>query len=153
MNQSASITLPRAAPGGAKLPQAALPELIAASLYENVFDRGVRAIYERASPAAPPALALPPARPPLALPSAAELAALVNAALLAATRAALNLKRGDLGRAKYQSGVVLKQQLLTSLQGRARCPVRASRPGHKGRYLDRWAEPAAVAALPGRYGG
>ncbi len=45
------------------LAQAALPELIAASHYQTVCQRGVRAIFDRATPGALPALVPLPARP------------------------------------------------------------------------------------------
>ena len=56
----------------AALAQAGLPELIAASPYQNVFHRGVRPLYDHRSPDILPVLTPPPARPQPGGPSSAE---------------------------------------------------------------------------------
>ncbi len=134
------------------LSQAALPELIAASHYQTVYQRGVRTIFDRATPGALPALAPLPARPRPASPTAAEFSALMSAALFAAARTARLLQRGDLWRAKYQCDNVLKQHLLTLLEWHAQAgPGQGVETWDDGRHLERWAEPAALAALPAAF--
>ena len=128
-----------------------LPQLVDQSPYHGVLRRGVRVLFDKDAPGRQltlPAAWLTPPPPP----AQAEFLALVNQALLTATRTARLLKRGELWPAKQQCDTELKRCLLTMLEWRARASHGADYDTwYDGRYLQQWADPPALAALPSTF--
>jgi aminoglycoside 6-adenylyltransferase len=146
----ADFAITRAGSGAADL-----PALLRASPYRTVYRRGVRALYDAASPDQPPSpLAPPPARA-LQLPTAGEFDHHVRLTLLLVNRTARLLLRGDLWRAREHYECRLRRQTLTLLEWHAWGLGGASPPDtwHDGRFLEQWADPRALAALPGTLAG
>lgn len=127
-----------------------LQDWLAATPYSFVLSRGVRALVDKGPPPSPHPGGFQAPTP--AHPSDEQFAALVQRIWLNAARVGQFLARGDLWRAKHVCDGVLKQYLLTLLEWHARA---VHGPGydtwHEGRYLDEWADPRAVAALPATF--
>lgn len=123
-------------------------QMLEASPYQLIFRRGVRVLYDRAAGQVPLILAAPAGASP-AHPTPGEFLTTVSQALLAAIRVAKLLRRGELWGAKQQCDCDLKQCLLTMLEWHARATKgRETDTWHEGRFLEEWADPRAVAALP-----
>lgn len=116
--------------------------------HHNVFARGLRVLVDKYPQREP--IDLPVRLEPL--PDAEQLATHVRAFLLDCTRAAKFIDRGDIWRAQAVISRTLHDQVLTMMTWHAR-----SRHGdayetwYGGRYVERWADARAVAALPGLF--
>jgi len=141
----ADFVLARADPSAASL-----EAILHASPYRNVFHRGLRPLYAAFSPAQPPpAPALPPPRP-AAPPSAGAFEQHAAHTLLLASRAARLCRRGDHWRARDHVECRLRPRLLAMLEWHA-CAASPNAPPdiwHDGRFIEAWASPRALAALP-----
>lgn len=126
-------------------------QLMAASPYQDVFERGVRLLFDKNGTAEPGPLPWMAGSKP-AHPTQKEFAAAVDGFLLQASRVARFLRRGDLWRAKQLADNGLKERLLAMLawQARARYGL-AYDTWYNGRFLDEWADPEAIQRLPGTF--
>ena len=132
--------------------QAGLREILESSPYSDVFERGMRVVLDRSGAEAGPSFSITAPKVP-AHPMEAEFSALVSRVLLGALRAAGMLKRGELWWAKQQCDCELKHCLLAMLEWHARATLGADRDTwHDGRFLEEWAAPRAVEALPATFG-
>lgn len=125
---------------------ATLAEMMSATLYQAVYRRGVRVLLDK-SDLRPP---LPEPEPAaLTHPSPAEFEEALARAWLEALRMAKALQRGDLWQASRTNHGALRAHLLTLMEWHARAQHGPSHDTwHEGRFLERWADPRAVAALP-----
>lgn len=141
----ADFVLSRADPAAA-----GLDELIRASPYRSVFHRGVRALYDAARPSQPPARLDLPAPRPILPPTPGEFESQAQRTLLLANRTARFYRRGDIWRAREHLECRLRRQLLVMLEWHAWAQAGGAPPDtwHDGRFLERWADPRALAALP-----
>jgi aminoglycoside 6-adenylyltransferase len=133
----------------AATPGATLQEWVDAFPYHFVLARGVRVLFSQSASPLPlitPVIANAP------LPSQFEFTDKIHQALIDVMRQAKFLLRGDLWRAKQVSDVVLRQYLLTFLEWHARAIPPSLDVWYGGRFLEEWADPRAVAALPGVFG-
>jgi aminoglycoside 6-adenylyltransferase len=131
---------------------ATVQDVLAASPYQFVYERGVRILYAR-NIAQGAALEYAVPRTTAVHPSAKEFYALVDGTLFSATRNLKFLGRGDLWRAKQICDGEMKQQLLTMLAWHARALHGLEYDTwHDGRYLEQWADPRALSALPQTFG-
>ena len=120
------------------------------SLDLQVFRRGLRVLLDKTDapglPVFAPLVWLPP--------SQEQFERVLHAFLYAATRTARFLRRGDLWRAGQECDHGMAGHLLTCLEWHAHAIYA---PGgdtwYGGRNLERWADPRAVQALPGCFGG
>lgn len=123
--------------------EAALP-------YLAVAQRGARLLFDKQTPPEPLNFGETIYSPP---PSADSFRGVVNNTWLAALRTAKFLRRGDLWRAKQTCDNELKIRLLTMLEWHARAQHGPTYDTwHDGRYLEQWADPETVAALPATFG-
>jgi aminoglycoside 6-adenylyltransferase len=130
-------------------------QMMAASPYQNVYQSGVRVLFDKSAAAAPEASSsLPEGEHGIsAHPSEAEFQAMVNAMLLYAARAAKYLRRGDLWRAKLECDCNLKRRLLTMLEWHAKATHGLDyETWYDGRYVHEWGDPRAVEAFPATFG-
>lgn len=133
-----------------KTPGSSLQAWLAATPYGFVLTRGVRTLVDKGQPPSPhpggfqgPTLAHPPPE---------QFSTLVQRVWLDAGRTAQFLARGDLWRAKHLCDGVLKQCGLTLLEWHARAVHGLDYDTwHDGRYLEEWADPRALAALPATF--
>ena len=132
---------------------ASLADRMRATPYRNVYRRGVRTLFNRGGAGdLPDDLMQTPLREPDP-PPPMQFTAAVQAAWYAADRTARMLARGDLWRAKQQVDGTLKQALLQMLAWHSRSmPGRTQATWDDGRFLNTWAEPAAVEAIPDAFG-
>lgn len=127
--------------------QPTLQALIEGAPYRNVFAGGLRALYERHP--APLHLPSPPAP---ARPTQAEFDNCVANCLLDLTRAMKLSRRGELWRGARAINEEFHAGLLTLLEWQARLrPDAAPHDWRYGRFLEEWADPRALAALPTTY--
>ncbi len=108
--------------------------------------RGARILWARdaAQGAAPP-----PTQMSWQPPTPAAFAAAVDAVALDFYRAAVLLQRGELWRARWLTDVVLRQHLQQMILWQARAKYGAEYDTwHDGRFLEQWADPQVVTALP-----
>lgn len=125
-----------------------LPQMLAAFPYQDVLRRGVRVLVDKTPSAGQPLPSLEPLPP--AQPSASEFANTVYAVLIAADKTARLLCRGDLWRAKLLCDAEIKGHLLAMLAWHAQ--ARGSHDTwYDGRFLDVWADPRALGALPATF--
>jgi aminoglycoside 6-adenylyltransferase len=94
------------------------------------------------------AAASAPTPPP---PTQAELTELASDFWYHALWAAKKLRRGEVFTAKQCIDGYLKARLVTVLEWHARAVEPAADTWHGGRFLERWADPGALAALEGAY--
>jgi aminoglycoside 6-adenylyltransferase len=140
---------------GAEVDFALLPaEILAGELpaeLVSVAGRGFRALYDTVGLAPRLAAATGGGPLPEPAPSAADFAQLSNDFWYHVLWSAKKLRRGELWVAKQGCDGYLKTLLVRLLGWHAR----AAEPGldtwHRGRFLERWADPAALAVLPGTY--
>ena len=127
-----------------------LAEMAAAFPFQDVFARGARVLVDKTPhPGGDLRLTKIPAPP---LPSPDEFQQAVQAYLYNIVRAARLLRRGDLWRAHSLCDCELKQGLLQMLEWQARLEGEAGKDTwHEGRFLDEWASPQALAALPATF--
>jgi aminoglycoside 6-adenylyltransferase len=129
--------------------QATLQQLIESAPYRRVFANGTRVLFER-NPSAQPLRLDPPADPEP--PDQVEFANRIANYLLELTRAMKLARRGELWRAARAVNEELQGNLLTLLEWQARLrPAPAAAVGAYGRFLEDWADPRALAALPATY--
>jgi hypothetical protein len=109
--------------------------------YQGVFGRGVRVLFDRNGAAR----TLPP-KPfvPDAPPSAAEFGQVVSGFLMASATTAKFIARGDFWRAQNWFAADLRTHLLTMLRWQAL----GQDTWYGGRFMEQWADPRALAALP-----
>lgn len=128
-------------------PDASVLALLEATPYHFVYARGARVLVNTLNPTATtqPNFSIPPPTHP----SQTQFHQANQLVLLDATRVAKLLRREDVWRAKYYVDSILKQRLLTLLEWHAHATYGlAHDTWHDGRYLDKWADPRALAALP-----
>jgi aminoglycoside 6-adenylyltransferase len=119
------------------------------SHYGFVLSRGFRVLLDRAPAGAPPHQPALQRAPP---PGAQAFETAIHTFLLAATRVARALKRGELWPAKLGCDGELKIQLQTMMEWHARAAGVPEREiWHDGRFLEEWADPGALAALPATF--
>ena len=132
-------------------PAQSLAEMLSQFAFQDVIQRGVRVLFDKTgNKAVFPALAGPEALPPL--PTEEEFSAALQRFWIKAAKAAKLALRGDLWRTKQACDSELKACLLEMLEWHART---AYRPGsdtlYEGRFLDKWADPKALSALPATF--
>ena len=107
-------------------------------------------LFDRADPAAP-ARPLPERAPAVpGPPTEQEYRQLISGFWLYATRVAKFTRRGDLWRAMYNLVNELNLRVLTLLEWQARA-TGSRDTWYGGRFLADWADPHALAALPGLF--
>jgi aminoglycoside 6-adenylyltransferase len=89
--------------------------------------------------------------PIAAAPTQAELTELASDVWYHALWSAKKLRRGEVFTAKQCIDGYLKARLVTLLQWHARAVDPATETWHAGRFLERWADPGALAALEDAY--
>jgi aminoglycoside 6-adenylyltransferase len=127
-----------------------LEALLQASPYRNVFHRGLRPMYTAFSPGQPPAApVLPPPRP-FNRPIPDQFHHHATHTLLLASRTARLVLRGDHWRARDHLECRLRPRLLAMLEWHAQAasPHHPPDTWHDGRFIETWASPVALAALP-----
>lgn len=118
-----------------------LEALLAKHRYQNVFARGVYVLYDRLAP--PRRLAPKPVTLPAA-PTAHQFDSTVSELLLESVTTAKFIARGDFWRAQRWLGEFVRARLLTLVEWQAY----GRDTWYRGRFLERWADPRALAALP-----
>lgn len=128
-----------------------LSQMMKASPYQFVFERGVRVLFDKNTHQNE--LAVPISKStPLFQPTPDEFIRIINQALLSMVRVVKFLKRGELWRAKQLCDFELKQRLLTMLEWHARAINGLDHDTwHEGQFLEEWADPRALKALPGTF--
>lgn len=129
---------------------AAVPTLQAmldAFPYPTVLQRGVRVLVDKTG--ATGELRLPTLDPPR--PTETDFAELLNRMWLDALKTAKFIHRHDLWRAKQVCDSDLKQHVLTLLEWQAAAQPDRRDVWYDGRFLDEWADRAALAALPSTF--
>lgn len=126
---------------------ATLQDMIESVPYRNVFAGGLRVLFERS----PAPLRLPPP-PGLSLPAQPEFDNVIANSLLDLTRAIKLARRGELWRAARALNEEFHASLLTLLEWQVRMrPDPAPQHWRYGRFLEEWADPGTLAALPATY--
>jgi aminoglycoside 6-adenylyltransferase len=129
-----------------------LARILVSFPYQSVLRSGVRVLVPD-EPLPEPYLTSSGLVQPAAHPSSAEFVGTIHHAFFDALRTAKYLRRGDLWRAKQAGDYELKQRLLQLLEWHARATQGLDHATwYHGRFLDRWADPEAVAALPAVFG-
>jgi aminoglycoside 6-adenylyltransferase len=128
-----------------------LSQMLAASPYRFVYQSGMRVLFDKT--ATGESLRLPTVGSrATAHPTQEEFSALVYSVMVEAARAAKLIRRGDLWRAKHDCDCALKARLLTLLAWHAHATHGLDfETWYDGRYLDEWATPQAVAAIPATF--
>lgn len=129
--------------------QSTLAEMVAGSSLRFVFERGARVLIDKTPGKQPlPALAPEPLRPP----AEGEFTNRVACYLNELVRASNLLGHGELWRAAKAINEELRPNLLALLEWQARArAVPGSIRWSYGRFLEEWADPRALAALPATY--
>ncbi len=129
---------------------ASLQQAIDSSPYDFVLRRGVRILFDKDDSQTLPSLPGPSDQLP---PTPDEFLAAVHGFLMDAGRAARALRRGERWPAKMSCDGDLKQRLLEMITWHARARGGADHETwHGGRFLEDWADPRALAALPDTFG-
>lgn len=125
-------------------PSEELPVLLRGPHYQTVFARGVRVLFDRhGSPRV-----LPPEPVPIpAPPSNTAFDQVVNGFLLESVTTAKFIARGDFWRAHLWFAHDLRPRLLKLIEWHAY----GRDTWYDGRFIDVWADPRALAALPGSF--
>ncbi|MFN8561735.1 MAG: aminoglycoside 6-adenylyltransferase [Anaerolineae bacterium] len=113
--------------------------------YQGVFARGIRVLFDRLGT---PRVIAPKPVPPPASPTAAEFANRVSGFLMAAATTAKFIARGDYWRAQRWFANDLHVHLLALIEWHARASDAERDTWYAGRFIEQWADPRAVAALP-----
>lgn len=129
--------------------QSTLAEMVSGSSLRFVFERGARVLIDKTQGKAPlPALSPEPPRPP----GEEEFTNRVACYLNELVRASNLLGHGELWRAAKAVNEELRPNLLALLEWQARArAVPGSMQWGYGRFLEEWADPRALAALPATY--
>ncbi len=126
--------------------EASLAEMAGYFPYLYVFERGSRVLVDK-DPAARPCIL--PAPPPRPVPGQAEFDNLIANILLELTRAAKLARRGELWRAAGAINTDVQGNLLTLIE--LHSGTNRDSGGfawYYGRFLEEWADPRVLAALP-----
>jgi aminoglycoside 6-adenylyltransferase len=128
-----------------------LTAVIAQASYNLVICRGAKLLYSRPGTE----IQLPPFKfDPFEPPDVTEFQTVVHEMLLNGYKMAKLIKRGDLVRAKLVLASQMRPTLLTMIAWHAQAVFGSERDTwYNGRYLDEWADPRVLAALPNTYGG
>ncbi len=133
-----------------------LSQMIAAAPYHSVFGSGLRVLLEKApggeavEPGDSAQIPVPPV-PAQSLPDQAVFDNLIANCFLELFRAAKLCGRGELWRAARVINHELQEQILVLLEWHTRSTGRRIWP--YGRFLEQWADPRALAVLPGAFAG
>jgi aminoglycoside 6-adenylyltransferase len=128
---------------------ASLQQAVDASPYDFVLRRGARVLFDKDGPPTP--LTLPELSSQINPMPDAFLAA-VHGFLMEAGRAARFLRRGERWPAKMSCDGALKQRLLEMIVWHAQTRGDAGNDiWHGGRFLEEWADPRALEALPNTF--
>jgi creatinine amidohydrolase len=123
---------------------ATLSQMMEASPYAGVYERGVRVLFDKS----PVQARVDFQRRPPTHPTQVELEATVKRVWLSAGRMARFVRRGDLWRAAFECNGELKEYLLTLLEWHARATRGLDHDTwHDGRFMEEWADPRALEAL------
>ena len=127
---------------------ATLEQMMEASPYADVYERGVRVLFDKSATQGPVEFK----RQPHAHPTQEELMTLLNRVWLSAARAAKFVRRGDVWRAAAESNGELKRYLLTLLEWHTHATRGLERDTwHDGRFMSEWADPRALELLPATF--
>ncbi len=126
-----------------------LTAVLARPPFPNVLRRGADVLYQQPGLT----LSLSSHEPqPEPLPTAVAFRHEVNAMLLAGLKAAKFIRRGDLWRAHSLLDTEMRSHLLTLITWHARARFGPKHDTwYNGRYLETWADPRVLAALPATY--
>ena len=130
-------------------PESTLAEMVADSPLRFVFERGARVLIDKT----PGRRALPELAPdPPLLPEQQEFTNRVACYLNELVRASNLLGHGELWRAAKAINEEIRPNLLALLEWHARARhIPGSTEWGYGRFIERWADPRALAALPATY--
>ncbi len=133
-------------------PGQTLQENLETTPYQIILPRGFRVLMDKTPSRSQITLDLEGINEP-AHPTATEFQAANDTFLLEASRAAKFIQRQDMWRAKDGCDSGLKKRLLTMIEWhtKAKCGLEHDTWYH-GRYLNQWAAPDVVAALPDTFG-
>lgn len=128
-----------------------LNDVIAQASYKSVIRRGARVLYTRVGIE----IVLPdPVVETTVQPPEAEFLASIQSVLMNGHKMAKFTRRGDLVRAKLVLESLIRPALLTMIAWHAQAQYGPERDTwYNGRYLDQWADPRVLLALPNTYGG
>ena len=130
------------------LPGQTLQENLASTPYQIILPRGFRVLMDKTASQGQVALDLD-AINESAHPTAIEFQAANDTFLLEASKVAKFIQRWDMWRAKDGCDNGLKKRLLTMIEWHAKAKFGLVHDTwYHGRYLDQWADPGVVAALP-----
>ncbi len=124
----------------------ALETMVQAFDHWDAFRRGATVLYDRDGSPRKFAPKPPKSHP---APTAAEFANVVSGVRLAAVTVAKFVARGDFWRAQRWFANDLHVHLLKLIEWQAQAAAQERDTWYAGRFLDQWADPRAVAALPG----
>jgi len=136
--------------------RSSLSQMIAAAPYHSVFGSGLRVLLEKdpcgepVEPGSSTQITVPPV-PTQSLPDQAVFDNLIANCFLELFRAAKLCGRGELWRAARVINYELQEQLLVLLELHTRS--KGSQTWPYGRFLEQWADPRALAVLPGAFAG
>jgi aminoglycoside 6-adenylyltransferase len=125
-------------------------ELMSSPEAQLLLSRGFRILYDDLG-LAEAAATLSPPPPPEPLPDSARLRELSSDFWYHALWTAKKLRRGEVFTAKGGLDGYLKMRLVTLLEWHAHAVERSADTWHGGRFLERWADPGALAALETAY--
>lgn len=123
-----------------------LETMVQAFEHWDAFRRGAIVLYDRDGSPRQFAPKPPKAHP---LPTTAEFANVVSGVRLAAATTAKFVARGDYWRAQHWFSHDLRVHLLKLIEWQAQAAAPGRDTWYSGRFLAEWADPRAVAALPG----
>lgn len=113
--------------------------------YQGTFGRGIKVLYDRLGV---PRTIPPKSTPPIAPPTAAAFTNIVSGFLMASATTAKFIARGDYWRAQRWFANDLRVHLLTLIEWHARSTDPARDTWYSGRFMEQWADPRVLAALP-----
>jgi aminoglycoside 6-adenylyltransferase len=123
-----------------------LAQTLLNSPYKQVFERGVRVLFDKDDSQA--AEHLPGyTAVPLSPPTLSEFTQTIYQTFLITTRTAKFLRRGDLWRAKQVSDGSMRQLLLCMMEWHAQV-IHGKDTWYDGRFLEQWADPRVLVVLP-----
>ncbi len=130
-----------------------LAQMLGTFAHQDVLERGVRVLFDKSDLPAKAGIT-PPTSYSQAIPnpSSAEYRNHLNHFWITAAKTVKLIQRGDLWRAKQACDGELKTCLLKMLEWHTRARYRLERDiWYEGRFLSSWADPRAVAELPGTF--
>jgi len=130
-----------------------LADMLRSFAHQDVLLRGVRILFDKTSLGVQAGVALPgPACQALPPPSPVEFRLSISKFWITAAKAVKLIQREDVWRAKQACDCELKACLLTMLEWHARSRYGLERDiWYDGRFLSSWADPRAIAELPGTF--